>query len=111
MSLESKDPLDLLLDRAKEVPPPADITREVWQRISLAEASKDEQPSLLQLLNAWFAHWPTAALFIFCCALTGLFIAEVRASELERNRNSQLARSYLELIDPLLIEMSTEQES
>ena len=94
MTPQPKDPLDLLLDRAQAVPPPADITREVWQRISLTEASRDEQPTLRQLLDTWFAHWPTAALFIISCALTGLFLAEYRASQLERNRRRLVAGFY-----------------
>lgn len=36
------------------------------------------------------------------CALLGLFMAELRVSHLQRERNAQLARSYLLLIDPLL---------
>ena len=35
-------------------------------------------------------------------ALIGLFMAELRVSQRERERNAQLTRSYLVLINPLL---------
>jgi hypothetical protein len=41
-------------------------------------------------------------MFVASCALLGLFLAEVRVNRLQRERSSQLARSYLQLIDPLL---------
>jgi hypothetical protein len=41
-------------------------------------------------------------MFVASCALLGLFLAEVRVNQQQRERSAQLARSYLQLIDPLL---------
>jgi len=41
-------------------------------------------------------------MFVVSCAILGLYLAEVRVNREQRERNSQLARSYLQLIDPLL---------
>ncbi|MCF7689001.1 MAG: hypothetical protein K9N01_11955 [Cephaloticoccus sp.] len=98
--------MEALLARSRATPPPGNLAPEVWRRIALAESHEAENGAL-QRLNHWFTRWPSAALFLATCALAGLLLAEVRASQLERDRNTQLARSYLVLIDPLLHEMST----
>ena len=41
-------------------------------------------------------------MFVTSCALLGLFLAEVRVNRQQREQSAQLARSYLQLIDPLL---------
>jgi hypothetical protein len=97
------DPLDPLLDRWSESPePPARLSAEVWHRIARAE--REPAPHWRTAVEAWFSRPPFAILFIACCALLGLFLAEVRVNRLESARNAQLARSYLLLIDPLLAE-------
>jgi hypothetical protein len=53
---------------------------------------------------AWLSRPPFAAMFVASCALLGLFLAEVRINREQRRQSSQLARSYLQLIDPLLRE-------
>jgi hypothetical protein len=53
-------------------------------------------------MESWFSRPPFAAMFIASCALLGLFLAELRLNHAQRERNTQLARSYLQLIDPLL---------
>lgn len=101
------DPLDSLLDRWSHTPaPPPRLSADVWQRIAHAEA---RPPTPLApatawwaCLEAWFARPPFAILFVTCCALLGLYLAEVRVNRRETERNAQLARSYLQLIDPLL---------
>jgi hypothetical protein len=99
------DPLDPLLDRWSEVPePPSRLSADVWHRIARAEPGL----SWRDAIEAWFARPPFALLFIACCALLGLFLAELRVNRLESQRSAQLARSYLLLIDPLLTE-KTEQ--
>jgi hypothetical protein len=45
---------------------------------------------------------PFAALFVASCALLGLFLAEVRVNRQQRERSAEIARSYVQLIDPLL---------
>jgi hypothetical protein len=95
------DPLDQLLDSWSEAPePPSRLSAEVWHRIARAETG----PNWRAAVEAWFARPPFALLFIACCALLGLFLAELRVNRLESERSAQLARSYLLLIDPLLAE-------
>jgi hypothetical protein len=95
------DPLDPLLDLWSEAPePPSRLSAEVWHRIARAEPA----PNWRAAVEVWFARPPFALLFIACCALLGLFLAELRVNRLESERNAQLARSYLLLIDPLLAE-------
>jgi hypothetical protein len=97
------DPLDPLLNRWSETPePPPRLSAEVWQRIARAGSGPGPAPGWWLSVEAWFARPPFAILFIACCALLGLFLAEVRVNRLESERSAQLARSYLQLIDPLL---------
>ena len=97
------DPLDPLLDRWSEAPEPSSrLSAEVWHRIARAEP--EPAPNWRAAVEAWFARPPFALLFIACCALLGLFLAEVRVNRLESERSGQLARSYLLLINPLLAE-------
>jgi hypothetical protein len=95
------DPLDPLLDRWSE---PADsapnLAPEVWRRIAHLESSRSE--GIWTDVFAWLSRPPFAAMFIASCALLGLFLAEVRVNREQREHSSQLARSYLQLIDPLL---------
>lgn len=53
-------------------------------------------------VEAVFAQPAFAAVFVTACVLLGLFLAELRLSRLQADRNTQLARSYVQLIDPLL---------
>lgn len=108
MSSDQPDPLDELLARHQDTPPLADLRAEVWHRVSLTEDSADET-GILPVINGWFARWPFAALFIASCALVGGLWAEVHANRIERQRNAEVVRSYLVLIDPLLQEISTHQ--
>lgn len=97
------DPLDPLLDRWNDLPePPPRLAAEVWRRI--AHSGEESAPVLpwWSPISAWFARPPFAVLFIASCALLGLFLAEVRLNRLENERSAQLARSYLQLIDPVL---------
>lgn len=101
------DPLDKLLNSWSDVPePPAGLTREVWRRIALNEshASRGEPWILERFTKPLFA-----AAFVFSCAAAGLFLAEVRIARLQTEASSQLARSYLALINPLL--RNTDQEA
>jgi hypothetical protein len=94
------DPLDPLLDRWTEAGGPApNLAPEVWRRISLSESKSD---GVWAAVTSWLARPPFAAMFVACCALLGLFLAEVRVNHEQREHSSRLARSYLQLIDPLL---------
>ncbi len=97
------DPLDPLLDHWSETPaPPPRLGAEVWRRIARAEETEQESGGFWAGLDAWFSRPPFAAMFVASCALLGLFLAEVRVNQQQRERGAQLARSYLQLIDPLL---------
>lgn len=98
------DPLDPLLDHWSNTPDPSPrLTSEVWRRIALAEQTSHAEPrGWWASLNSLFARAPFAAMFVVTCALLGLFLAEIRVNQQQRERSAQLARSYLQLIDPLL---------
>jgi len=97
------DPLDPLLDRWTEAPERApNLAPEVWRRIALAEGGAREPAGFWNVLDAWLSRPPFAVMFVTCCALLGLFLAEVRVNRLQREHSTELARSYVQLIDPLL---------
>ena len=103
------DPLDPLLDRWSELPePPPRLSVEVWQRIAIAEETSHQSPGWWATVEAWFARPPFAVMFVASCALLGLFLAEVRLNHVQRARGEQLARSYLQLIDPLMTAQNEE---
>ncbi len=104
------DPLDHLLDRWSEMPEsPPRLSVEVWQRIAVAEGNARGSPTgWWAMVEAWFVRPPFAIMFVASCALLGLFLAEVRLNHLQRERSEQLARSYLQLIDPLMTAQNTE---
>jgi hypothetical protein len=95
------DPLDPLLDSWKEPDEPQpNLTREVWRRIELEEKRRSD--TFWAGIDAWLSRPPFAVLFVVSCALLGLFMAEVRVNQEQREHSAQLARSYLQLIDPLV---------
>ncbi|HMD60851.1 MAG TPA: hypothetical protein VKG78_05450 [Opitutaceae bacterium] len=97
------DPLDPLLDRWAEPTDPApNLAPEVWRRIELAERGARETGTLWGEVESWLSRPPFAVLFVTCCALVGLYLAEVRVNRMQREHSAELARSYLQLIDPLL---------
>jgi hypothetical protein len=97
------DPLDPLLDRWAKTPDPAShLASEVWRRIALTESSSREADGIWAAIAAWLVRPQFATLFVVSCALLGLFLAEVRVTAREREHSVLLARSYLQLIDPLL---------
>jgi hypothetical protein len=103
---ESPDPLDAWLNRWSETPEPsANLTRDVWRRIALSEAKA--QPGNWGLVEQ-FSRPFFAAVFVFGCVVTGLFLAEVRVARQQTEVSTQLAKSYLQLIDPLLHDSSGE---
>ena len=109
MNTPPSDPLDPLLDRWSKLPePPLRLSAEVWQRIAAAEATSTQPLGWWATVEAWFARPPFAVMFVASCALLGLFLAEVRLNHVQRARGEQLARSYLQLIDPLMTAQNEE---
>jgi type VI protein secretion system component VasK len=97
------DPLDTLLDSWSKTPDPSPrLPAEVWRKIALTESEQSETEAWWPRIENWFSRPSFAVMFIAVCALTGLFFAELRVNNLQRERSAQLARSYLLLIDPLL---------
>jgi hypothetical protein len=97
------DPLDSLLERWRGAAPPlaGPVGPEVWRRVADAEASA-ARAGWRERIELAFARPSFAAAFVTACVLMGLFLAEARISRLQAERNAQLARHYLELVDPLL---------
>jgi hypothetical protein len=97
------DPLDPLLDRwAEPIEARRDLAPEIWRRIDHDERARRGTGGFWTELDSWLSRPPFAALFVTCCALLGLFLAEVRLNRQQREQGADLARSYLQLIDPLL---------
>lgn len=95
------DPLDELLNRCAPAPlPPAHLAEKVRRRAAAQAASV--RPAWWQRLDAVFARPSFAATFVAALVLLGLFLAEARLSRWHAARGAQLARSYAQLIDPLL---------
>jgi hypothetical protein len=96
------DPLDKLLDRwGQSAPTPDRLESEVWRRIAVAD-TPDEAPNFFFRIKAVFARPSFTIAFTAACVLLALFIAEVRSSHNQAQRNLQLVQSYLRLVDPLL---------
>ncbi|HZZ18145.1 MAG TPA: hypothetical protein VFE25_02190 [Opitutaceae bacterium] len=95
-----RDPLDPLLDRWKAPSENPNLAPEIWRRIALTESTR--AGGLWTEIDAWLSRPPFAVLFVACCALLGLFLAEVRVNQQQRAHSAQLAKSYLQLIDPLM---------
>ena len=98
------DPLDSLLDRWSETPePPPYLEREVWRRIAVVD-NRAERPGFLARIEAAFLQPSFAVAFVAACMLLGLFLAEMRLARLHAERGTQIAQSYLRMIDPLIDE-------
>jgi hypothetical protein len=106
------DPLDPLLDRWASTPDPSPrLTAEVWQRIATGETRPRQDRGLWAAFEAWLERPVYAVGFVAACALLGIFLAEIRIGQVQRERNAQLARSYLQLIDPLVNANEPERRS
>ncbi len=100
---ETPDPLDPLINRWKsdELLPRESLHAEVWRRIADAEAHSTSG-GWWGHIDAIFARPSFNFAFIAACTLFGLFLAELRLSRLQAQRNIQLAQAYVRLIDPLI---------
>jgi hypothetical protein len=107
-----EDPLDRVLDRWSSTPEPSPhLSAEVWQRIATSETRGTLEPGPWATFGRWLERPAFAVGFVAACALLGLFMAELRIGQVQRERNAQLARSYLQLIDPLVDSAEPENRS
>lgn len=105
--MPNPDPLDPLIQRWENVPAPTpSVKSEVWRRIAMAE-SAPVQLGWVRRIERWFTIPAFSGAFVACCVLLGLFLAEVRVSRVQRERQVELARQYIRLIDPLLVDSSS----
>lgn len=96
-----RDPLDDLLDRWHPAPDRIpDVRAEVRREIVRCRAQ--EQAGWWARLEQTFARPSFAITFVAACVLLGLFLAEARVSKQHAMYGAQIARSYVQLIDPLL---------
>jgi hypothetical protein len=96
-----REPLDELLARWN--PPPGvmpDLRAEI--RRELARARAVDRGTWFSRLDSAFSRPSFAIAFISACVLLGLFLAEARVTQLHARYGAQVARSYVQLIDPLL---------
>lgn len=99
--MTSRDPLDDLLDRWRpEATGVPDLRPEV--RRELAHARRAQRLPWLGRLELAFGRPSFAVTFILACVLLGLFLAEMRLTRLHAAYGAQIARSYVQLIDPLV---------
>ncbi len=101
--MSHRDPLDDLLDRWQ---PPAnampDLRAEIRREIN--RMNPIGRDSWLSRLESAFARPSFAITFVAACVLLGLFLAEARVSRLHAAYGAEIARSYVQLIDPLVDE-------
>jgi hypothetical protein len=104
------DPLDDLLDRWQ---PPANAVPDLRAEIrhQIAVATLTERSGWLSRLEDVFARPSFAVAFVAACVLLGLFLAEARVSRLHAAYGAQIARSYVQLIDPLVVASAKTQVS
>lgn len=112
MKPPADDPLDPLLDQWATTPDPSPRLRaDIWQRIATRDRSPRFDNSGWITFSTWLERPAFAVAFVAACALLGVVLAELRISQIQRERNAQLARSYLELIDPLVTETAATHRS
>ena len=97
--MSPRDPLDELFDRWKH-PGPKNLEAPV--RRALAQAQAEDGNSWFARLETAFSRPSFAFTFVAACVLLGLFLAEARVSRLHARYGAQIARNYVQLIDPLL---------
>lgn len=77
-----------------------DVRAEVRRELARARAQEDR--TWWSRLDQAFSRPSFAITFVAACVLLGLFLAEARVSRLHAEYGAQIARSYVQLIDPLL---------
>jgi hypothetical protein len=101
-TMTPRDPLDDLLDHWQPATPAnRDLTAQIHRAIAATHSGAKE--SWLLRLAVAFARPSFAVAFVAACVLLGLFLAESRISNLHAAYSAQIARNYVQLIDPLIV--------
>lgn len=99
--MSPRDPLDDLLDRwplpVKNIP---DLRPAIRREVAQLRAA--DRGSWWTRLDLAFSRPSFAVTFVVACILLGLFLAEARVARLHAEYGAQIARSYVQMIDPLL---------
>jgi hypothetical protein len=98
-----QDPLEPLLHQWRDETQAHSLTGEVWREIERRDAARSTS-GFLDRLEAVFARPSFSVVFVISCILFGLFLAEIRVAQIQSDRSAALARSYLQLVNPLLEE-------
>lgn len=102
-----RDPLDELLNRwqppSHQIP---DLHAEIRRELARRETSASD--SWLDRIEQAFRRPSFAVTFVAACILLGLFLAEARVSRLHAENGARMARSYVQVIDPLIQIPATE---
>lgn len=90
-----------MLDRWQ---PPAHVVPDLRHSVrhAISCSNPPETQSWRSRLEAVFARPSFAITFVAACVLLGLFLAEARVSRLHAAYGAQVARTYVQLIDPLI---------
>jgi hypothetical protein len=97
-----RDPLDDLLDQWHPTTSPSrDLTARIHREIAANQSGATEWWG--RRLAIAFARPSFAVAFVAACVLLGLFLAESRISKLHAAYGAQVARNYVQLIDPLIV--------
>jgi hypothetical protein len=105
LNMTPHDPLDDLLDEWQPASPTRDLKTQIHREIA-ASTRHTEDWWGLKLATA-FARPSFAVAFIAACVLLGLFLAESRIAKLHAAYSAQIARNYVQLIDPLIVTSPT----
>lgn len=99
------DPIETLLDRWSDTPAPSpQLAADVWRRIAHAdEAQPTPSPSAGRHRLAAWLPWPALAAGALAAGLVLAWLGmQWHASQRFDTQRAHLARSYLQLIDPLV---------
>lgn len=99
-AMSSHDPLDDLFDRWRPPSEFPDLRPQVRRELNRARAPG--RNTWLGRLEVAFSRPSFAMTFVAACVLLGLFLAEARVSRQHALYGAQVARNYVQLIDPLL---------
>lgn len=95
------------LDRALELWKDVEIdhprlSARVWARVANEDSEPASLPNFFRLVQSILGRPVYAVAFVVVCVLGGLLLAELRVAQQQLERSDQLAKSYKQVIDPLI---------